>query len=401
MRFRLSLLMFVQWAVVGAFHPLFTLRLQELEFTAWEIGYVSSAQAIAAMIAPIIVGQIADRWFAAERCLLVCSALAAVLLLILARLTQPVPTFLAALGLWIVLNPVSTLVATISFTHLAAPDREFGPVRMWGTVGWMVMGWSMGYWFSNPVWLTGWLASYRTPEAPTELADSFRLASLLACILALYALTLPHTPPRRGAGARFAPLAALVLFKRRSFVVFWVAAFGVYTVLPFIAQLTPLLLKQLGVSRTWISPMLSLSQTMEVVALAVLPMLVENLGRRRTMLLGLSAWCLQLGLLTIGQPVALVAGALPLNGVGICCFLVLGQVFVNQQAEGDFRASAQALFSCTAGVGMLVGNLLAGWIRRTMDDAFAPTLGVAAGIALVLVVIFYVGFPREQPCGDV
>src|SRR5260370_32309879 len=99
----------------------------------------------------------------------------------------------------------------------------------------------------------------------------------------------------------------------------------------------------------------------------------------------------------IGWPLGLVVGCLSLNGVFICCYLVAGQVFVNSAASGDFRASAQALLTVTNGLGMLVGNLLAGWVRGRAGGAFGPTFGVAVAIALVPLLVFAAGFRQENP----
>jgi len=133
-----------------------------------------------------------------------------------------------------------------------------------------------------------------------------------------------------------------------------------------------------------------------VLSLGVLPLLLTRWGQRRVMLLGLVAWATALSVLTVGQPLGLVVGSLSLNGLFICCFLVAGQVFVNSRAPGDLRASAQALVSFTSGLGMLGGNLLAGWVRQQGGEPFAPTFALATGIALTALVVFSAGFRHEH-----
>src|SRR5208337_1547874 len=123
--------MFLQYAPTGAFVPIFSLRLQELEFTPMELALASSTQALANLVAPLAAGQVADRWWPAERCLTVCSFLAAVILWLMASLTTPLTVFLASLAFWLVMVPVQTLGTSLSFAHLSAPERDFGPVRMW------------------------------------------------------------------------------------------------------------------------------------------------------------------------------------------------------------------------------------------------------------------------------
>ena len=138
---------------------------------------------------------------------------------------------------------------------------------------------------------------------------------------------------------------------------------------------------------------------MEIAALGLLPMFLLRLGVRGSMLLGLAAWASYLSLLALGRPTALVIASLSLNGVCVCCFLVAGQVFVNSRAHGDMRASAQALLTFTNSLGMLVGNLVVGWVRTRFDEAFPPTFAVGAAITAGLFAVFLLGFREDQEAG--
>jgi MFS family permease len=387
LRWRLSLLMFLYYAIQGAFVPLFSLRLKELGLTPLEMGWACATQALATLVAPLVAGQVADRWFPAERCLAICSLLSAVLLWVLADLVSAAAIFTVSLALWLVLGPASTLCTALSFAHLAQHGRQFGPIRLWGTVGWVMSGWLVGYRLSQPAWLDHWAT------APISgLADAFRIAALLAFTLSAYALTLPHTPPQRRLGDWLAPLAAMRLLGDPPFAVFWLCLLGVCVTLPFTTQVTPLLLAHLGIPRPWISPTLTLGQSMEIVSLALLPMLLLRLGVRRTMLLGLAAWALLLVILWRGEPVWLVVASLSLNGLCICCFIVAGQVFANGRARADVRVSVQALLNVTSGLGLLAGNLLVGWVRLQTQEEFPATFRISAVIAGALLFIFYLGF---------
>jgi predicted MFS family arabinose efflux permease len=397
LRWRLSLLMFLQYAPSGAMLPLFTYWLQELAFTPREMGWACATQPLAAMIGPLVAGQVADRWFPAERCVTVCALLAGGMLWVLAGLTTPLAIFCASLGFWLLMVPALTLGTAISFAHLQLAERDFGRVRLWGTVGWVMPAWLLWYWLSNPAWLCHWIGWLR-PEQPTsELADVFRLASILAVLHGLYSLTLPHTPPTKRPDAPVATLAALRLLRDRAFAVYCVCILGVLMTTAFTSQVTPLLLAHLGIPRRWIMPTLTIAQSTEVLSLAVLPVLLLRLGIRGTMLLGLAAWTAALGMLTIGHPVELVVGSLAFNGLLICGFWVTGQVFVNSLAHGDIRASAQALLTVINGLGLLAGNLLVAWVREQVQGRFSPTFAVGLAIAAVLLVVFFVGFrPAEE-----
>jgi MFS family permease len=391
LRWRLSTLLFLVYAPPGAVLPQLAVHLKEIGFTDEQIGAACATQALGALLAPLVAGQAADRWLRAERCLAFCAFLASALLWALASCREPAAFFAVSLAFWLVMAPVMTLASAISFTHLLSPQREFGRVRLWGTVGWVVQGWLIGYWFSRPAWLG--------PSAgPTEMADIFRLGALMALLLGLYALTLPATPPGGSDpfGPRLATLKALRLLRRRAFAVFFVCNFSLCLTLAFAAQTTPLLLRQLGVSRAWLGPVLTIAQSTEVVALGVLPLMLTHWGQRPVMLAGAIAWAAALAVLTVGSPLGLVVGSLSLNGLFICCFLVAGQVFVNSQASRDIRASAQAMVSVTNGLGMLGGNLLAGWVRGLAGERLSPTFGVAAVIAVAALAVFAVGF-RHDP----
>jgi hypothetical protein len=220
---------------------------------------------------------------------------------------------------------------------------------------------------------------------------------LLSVVLGLYGLTVPHTPPQRGGDSWLAPLAALHLFRDRSFAIFWLCLVGVCMTMPITQQLNPLLLDRLGVPHCWLTPTLTLGQTTEVATLALLPVLLPRLGMRRIMLLGLAAWALLLSLLMRGAPLGLVVPALSLNGLCVCCFIVAGQVFVNSQAGDQVRTCAQALITFTYGTGMLAGNLLVGWVRQRSMGELQPVFAVGAFIAASLVALFFAGFRQMRP----
>jgi nucleoside transporter len=401
LRWRLSLLMFLQYAAPGACWPLFSRHLQQLQFGEMEIGSACATSALGAILAPLVAGQIADRWFPAQRCVACCAFLAAILLCLLAELTRPAAVFWTSLAFWMVTVPTLTLGTALSFTHLASPERDFGRVRLWGTIGWVVPGWLLGYWFSDPEWLA-FLNEWFRPDSPqSEMSDLFRLAAVLEFLLAAYACTLPHTPPRRHAGSWLAPLGALHLLRRPSFAIYCATSLGLCVTIPFGSQVTPLLLAHLGISPAWLPPTLTISQSMEVATLALLPVLLLRLGLRGTMFLGLAAWTLTQAILTLGQPVWLVVAALGGTGVCVCCFQVAGQLFVNSRARGDIRASAQGLLTFVNGLGLLAGNLLAGWVRKQAGGEFPPTFAVGAAITCILAMFFLLAFNDEERSGAV
>ncbi|MFO0843642.1 MAG: MFS transporter [Gemmataceae bacterium] len=376
MPFRLSVMMFLQWAVPGSLVPLYSVRLEhDLGFSPRVTGICCATQAAAGVVSSLLAGQIADRWLAAERMMAICAALAGLDLWLLAELRDPVAVFCATLFFWVVTGPMLLYGTTISFAHLPEPGRQFGPVRMWGTVGWMVISYFIGSWSGDPL----------------------RVGGVVAFLLAGYSLTLPSTPPKHpaGPGKRFAPLEAIALLRRPAFATYCVCMVGACVTFPFTTQNTPLLLKSLGVERQWLPSTLTLSQGTEVIGLAVLPAVLLTFGVRRTMVMALVAWLAAMCVLSVGRPLELVLASMTLNGLYVVGFLIAGQVYVNSLAEGDFRASVQGLLSCVNGVGTLLGNLLAGWLREWAGGEPAPTFMVAAGITGSILLLVMTGF--RQP----
>lgn len=404
MHVRLSLLMFLQYAIPGAWVPIFTLHLKELQFTAGETAWCCASAALACLVAPLIWGQIADRWLAAERCISLCSFACSILLWLVAQWQTPAGVFWTTLGFWCFLVPIMSLGTSLAFRHLANPEREFGLVRMWGTVGWISANLILGLWLSNPDWLAWMTAWLRPDQPPTELADSFRLGAILAALLAVYALTLPATPPSptrlkthdtllgRLRQALEAPLLAARLLRQRGIAVLCLCLFGLYVTLPFSGQMTSLRLEQLGVARSWLPVVMTIGQSLEVVTLAILPILLLRLEEKGTMLTGILAWALAMTALALIEARGLVIASLGLHGIFISCFLVAGQVYVNRRAQKDVRASAQAMLQVINGLGMLIGHLLVGWIRGAMREDYAGAFAIAAVVAGTLVLAFGIGF---------
>jgi MFS family permease len=391
---RLSLLMFLIYAAPGAIVPLFTLRLQQLGFSATEMGWCCATQAFGSLLAPLLAGQIADRWIAAEKCLAWAAFVGAGLLWLLAGLTTPATVFAVSLFFWLLMAPSLTLSSAICFAHVRDARRDYGRIRMWGTIGWVAPGWLLGFWLADTDFWSPTIAWFRPDQPHPELADAFRFAAGLAVLFGLYSLTLPHTPPRKTPGA--APLAAIRALRGRAFFVYAFCTFGVCTALPFHTQVTPLLLKSLDVSPAWIPPALTIAQASEIGSLFLLPLIVGRLGVRGAMRFGLAAAVLTLSSLMIGWPLAFVLGGMTLYGLCVSCYLVVGQMYLNQRSRDDVRSSAQAVQSVLCGIGLLVGNLLAGQVRVWVSGSFMPTFAVAAGLALVLLFVFAIGFREDK-----
>jgi NHS family xanthosine MFS transporter len=186
------------------------------------------------------------------------------------------------------------------------------------------------------------------------------------------------------------------LLKGQAFLVYAICTFGICVVLPFHSQLTPLLLAQSEVPQAFVPLLLTVAQLSELVTLATMPRVISRLGPRRTMRLGLIAAVITFVSLMIGRPLGLALTGLGCYGLIISCYLVAGQVYLNQRASDHVRSSAQALHSFLCGSGLLAGNILAGKVRAEVEGAFAPTYALSAALALGLLAVFVAGFPNDK-----
>ena len=391
--------MFLAFAVQGAWVPVFSVFVDQLGFSPVAAAWAFAAYSLSSFVAPLVWGQVADRWVPAERCISLCALVNVAILATVPFLRGPLAIFAACLLFWFFMIPINSLGTALTLRQLHNPERSFGRVRLWGTVGWVFAC----------VLLTLWLRVGRPllvePSDTPDLADSFWLAALFALLVAAYSLTLPSSPPvpveateeMPAAGLRRlqrlfdAPMSAMRLCRRRVFLTFCVCLFGFYLTYPFSSQMTPLLLARLGVPRDLLSTVTTLSQTTEIATLACLPWLLRRFGTRATMIGGTVAWTLGVSALAVGRPVGLVAAALTTQGVFIGCFLVAGQMYVNRQSTRDVRASSQGLVVLISGAGLLAGHLAVGLVREWTHEDFPLAFLPAAVVSVVMVAVFLMG----------
>lgn len=387
MQFRLSILMFLQFALPGAMLPLYSMRLKELGFTPMELAMCCATHGVGALLAPL-GAQLADRYFAAEKCVAVFSLLSSLFLIGLAYAESLYLVCILTLFFWLLAVPMMVLCSTICFIHLKDPEREFGIVRLSGTIGWMLPGWI----------LLALISIFPNNNLEGQASEQFIIGSVFGIIVAVYSLTLPTTPPSPSKVDKFAPLGALKLLRGWPFATYCLCTLGVCITMPFTTQATPLLLEYLGIVQPWLSPTLTISQFSEVLSLFLLPMFLLRFGLRGSMIFGLICWTIALYILSIGEPVALVVPSLALNGLSVTCFLVTGQVYVNMQAKGDLKASVQSLLTFVQGIGLVLGHIMVGLLRSSSQNAsnmreeLVLAFQVAAVINGLLCLIFYCCF---------
>ncbi len=351
LRLKLSIMMFLQFAIWGVWYVTMTTYLgRTLEFPGTYVGYAYGTTAVAAIVSPFFVGMVADRFFPTQKILGVLHLAGGLLLYVVSLMTTPAG-FLGILLLYaLCYMPTLALANALCFHHMSAPERQFPGVRVLGTIGWIVVG-----------VLVGWLALEAT-------ALPLQLGAALSMVMGVYCFFLPHTPPR-GKGKKVTArdvlgLDALALMKERSFLIFIISSLLICIPLQFYYAFANRFLYDLEVWRP--ATLMTFGQVSEILFMLVLPFFLIKLGIKRVLLIGMLAWVVRYALFSIGAPdavfLALFVGIL-LHGVCYDFFFVAGQIYVNKKANPEIRAAAQGFIAfITLGVGSLFGTVFSGWV---------------------------------------
>lgn len=359
-RARLAGMMALVYGIQGAWYPLLSVHLDELGFSGRSRGWIFSTMAVGSIVAPIAVGRLADRRYAIDRLITWFYTLGTLLLIAIAVAGRsgagPLAFFALFFAYWVLIAPAISLSTTLALRNLERPAEEFGAVRAAGTVGWMVAGWA-----AVPILgLLGDAGADRSAEA------GFWLGAALSAVLAGFArFGLPSTPPLpdRSSAGPAAPRAARsrVRWLAPGVSTYLVTAFGVALTLPYMYQVMPPYLVGRGLGRPWVAAVMSLGQILEILALAFLPRLIRRYGFRRTLACGIGCWVARYAQLAADPPLAQAIAGTLLHGLGIACFSVAGQMYLDSHSPAGRRAEAQGLHTfVTSGAGVFLGSLIAG-----------------------------------------
>ena len=363
---RLCAMMFLEFFIWGGwFVTMGSYLASNLHASGAQSALAYSTQSWGAIIAPFIVGLIADRYFNAERLLGGLHIVGGVLMSALysARSFQGFyPCLLAYMVLYM---PTLALVNAVSFRHMDEPARRFSAVRVWGTIGWIVAGLMISYLFA-------W--DSRVGIARGLLRDTFLMCSIASFALGIYSYTLPRTPPqsRSDAGRRLTPglgLDALALLRERNFAVFFAASILICIPLAFYNQKANQFLTEIQVANA--TGKQTIGQMSEVGFMLAIPVFLRTCGMKITLLLGMLAWSGRYLLFAFGErpelAFMLIIG-IALHGVCYDFFFVSGQIYTDSKAGALHKAAAQGLITlATYGVGMLAGF----WAAGLIDDRYA------------------------------
>jgi nucleoside transporter len=346
---RLSLMMFLNYVIWGAWYvTLGTYLTATLKFSGTEAGAVFGTTALASMISPFFVGMIADRFFATERVLAVLHLLGAVTLYLVTRVTGFGAVYALMLLYCLFYFPTIALTNTLALKQIKDAGRQFPLIRVFGTIGWIFVG-----------QVIGWLGFEKS-------SNMFLLAAGASVAMAIYSLTLPHTPPA-GAGEPVTArsllgLDALVMLKRRTYLVFIIASILACIPLTFYFSFTNAYLNEIGVVNA--AGKMTLGQASEILAMLAMPFVFRRVSVRGILLIGLLSWSVRYGLLAYGNAgigMWMFYIAILLHGVCFDFFFMTGQLYADQEAPQDLRVTAQGFLTfVTYGIGMFLGSNLSG-----------------------------------------
>lgn len=396
-RIQLSVMMFLEFFVWGSwFVSLGSFLVENLQATGLQSASVFSTQSYGAIIAPFIIGLIADKYFNAERILGILHLIGAGLMFMMFR-AESVETFYPyVFGYMIGYMPTLALVNSVSFRQMKDPEKEFSNIRVWGTVGWILAGWAISLLFR-------W--DSKEAMAAGQLKNTFAMAGIGSLILGLFSFTLPKTPPvknnTQSSIGSMLGLDAIKLLANKNFLVFFVSAILICIPLAFYYQVTHDFLKHVGMED--ITAKMTIGQISEALFILALPIFFKRYGFKKTILVGMLAWAVRYTLFAYGnadERVAMLLVGLALHGVCYDFFFVSGQIYTDQKAGEQYKSAAQGLVTlATYGVGMLIGFWVAGFVTDHYKDAvnqWQMIWLIPAGIAIVIALLFTALFRDEK-----
>jgi nucleoside transporter len=411
---RLSFMMFLQYAIWGAWLPLLWPFLHDYrKFSSGDIGWMFMAGGVGAITGPFIAGQIADRWFNTEKYLGLSHIVGAIIVWQLAWIESYWVFFAMAVVYSVVYAPTLALTNSLAFHHMPDRDRDFGKVRLWGTIGWIVVGIGIGQWL---------LHSYSAEDVSYGMMDAFKLSAILGVIMGVYCFTLPKTPPQTGVETS-ATTEAFKEVRRNPLLTLFLIAVPVSMIHQFYFVYTSGFLgeyqAQAGGAVKVINSvfgvggggLMTIGQMAEVLVLFLIPFVAGKWSRKTLLAIGLAAYALRMFLFSqvewinsltgMGEIGILIAG-IALHGLCFGCFIFVAFMVVDEECSVDVKASAQNLFNLVIiGIGIVVGSYVAGQIgdwattKDGMDWSALFTIPMyAAVVCLGLLLAFY---PARRP----
>jgi len=398
-KFKLSFMMFLEFFIWGGwFVTLGTFLSKNLNATEFEKANVFSTQSLGAIIAPFIVGMIADRYFNAERILGVLHLVGAVLMYQMYSATDMSTFYPYVLAYMILYMPTLALTSSVSFRQLTNPEKQFSGIRIWGTIGWIVAGLVISYFWD-------------AKASEGALKNTFLLSGVASLVLGIFSFALPKTPPvkldenEKPSFASIIGLDAIKLLKDKNFLIFFISSVLICIPLAFYYSNANPFLSEIGLENA--TGKMTIGQGSEVLFLLALPIFFTRFGFKKTILVGMLAWVIRYLLFAYGNAgeLSFMLFGIALHGICYDFFFVSGQIYTDSKAGVKYKSAAQGLITlATYGVGQLIGFWVAGYVGDKYKAMKATDLAgfwnhtwvVPAIIAAVVFFIFLALFKDEK-----
>ncbi len=372
-RYKLFLMMVLQFFIWGAWLPLIFGYLPSLKFEVWQQALILNAFPAAAILGMFFSNQFADRNFAAERFLAFSHLVGGVAILGCAFTDKFWPFFSLMLVHCVLYVPTISITNSIAFANMKDAQQEFGLVRMGGTIGWILAAWPFTFILvdydkvkaAQATGFVDWLGTVFSNGLTGEALQrgttwTFIVAGVASLLLAAFSLTLPHTPAKKaekGSGG-LAWLEALSLLKHPFVLVLWLVTFIDAFVHNCYFNWTGTFLGSVGIPGNWIMPVMSIGQLAEIATMFILGAALKKMGWRMTMTIGILGHAARFAVFAfLPQHKELIIVVNVLHGICYAFFFATVYIFVDEYFPKDVRTSAQGLFNVMIlGVGALVAN---------------------------------------------
>lgn len=392
-RFQLMVMMFLEFLIWGSWYVTMGTYLGDnLQATGVQIGLAYQTVSIGAIIAPFFIGLIADRFFPAQRILGVLHLIGAAVLYLLGQQSTFNGFYPLILTYMLLYMPTLALVNAVAFRQMSDTAKEFPPVRVLGTIGWIVVG--------N-------IIAYLALEKTKSLDQTFLIGAIASAALGVFSFFLPNTPPPKSKEEKISisdilGLEALGMLKNPSYLIFFIGSILVCIPLSFYYNFANPFLNEAGMEGA--AGKMSWGQISEIAFMLVLPVALIRYGIKKILLVGMLAWALRYICFAYGDAGEnywmLIVGII-LHGVCYDFFFVTGQIYTEQQAGVRFKSSAQGMITlATYGIGMFIGSYISGYVVDMYNadgvHNWTSIWMVPAGLAVVILLGFAFFFRSEK-----
>jgi len=421
LRFRLSVLWLLEWGITGALLTYLPLYFTQNGLTLHETGPVLAIGALGLWVSPLVVGQLCDRWIATQRYLAIAHFLGGIALLLIPAATDVYREtgagygfILAMFGLFaMVYLPTIPLASALTFRHLSDPKSQFGGIRVWGTVGWVLAGIGLSLWLEQRD-VAAWLRVHFPATAPTVLglskrfwflpepssSDCFAIGAILSFGLASFCAFLPNTPPLHAPRDGIGLVDWIVaIWRQKGFVRLIAVSSLLALVTPLYSLVVPKLLEERFVHGDSVPALMTVGQLSEFPALLLMPFCLSRLGLKATFAIGVVAWMARYAIFAVDSPMWLVLLGIALHGVCHVYLIVVVQLYIDASCPRDLRATAQNVFAFVAGgIAMPLGLLLTQPLVKWSTDAstgrmnFGPVFAAPTAFLACVLLAFWKWF---------